>query len=93
MEVLDDPYHAVRFIAQRSLQRDPHYADIAYDFLDEQSQRRIAIRNLKAQWVKRSPPAGARLDELVDFSVPGVATNVLYQLRARRDDRVVILAE
>jgi nitrate/TMAO reductase-like tetraheme cytochrome c subunit len=93
MEVLNDPYHAVRYVAQHSLQRDPHYADMAYDFLDEQSERRLATRNLKAQWGMRSPPAGTRLDELVDFSVPGVATNVLYQLRARRDDRVVILAE
>jgi hypothetical protein len=93
MEALNDPYHAVRYVAQYSLQRDPHYANMAYDFLDDQSERRVATRNLKAQWDLRSRPAGTRLDELVDFSVPGVATNILYQLRARRDDRVVILAE
>jgi hypothetical protein len=94
MEVLNDPYLAVRYIAQRSLRRDPAFADIDYDFLAEEPERKLKVRAAKLNWTSHAAKSELRSPAaLVDFSVPGLSSNVLFSLRARRDDRQVILAE
>ena len=46
--LLDDPYDAVRFIAERSTRTLPGLAELSYDFLDPSAERRSAMRTIAA---------------------------------------------
>jgi hypothetical protein len=51
-EALDDPYAAVRFVAQRSLRRFPGFEALDYDFIAPAEQRRAA-----AEWARERAAA------------------------------------
>ena len=51
--LLQDNYHAVRLIADRSLRTLPGFADVEYDSLDAKEQRDQAARTIVQQWLKQ----------------------------------------
>lgn len=61
-QLLDDPYPAVRYIAERSLRRLPGQAELDYDFVGSQQQRRAAQQHARVIWQRSGslqPPSGA----------------------------------
>ncbi|MEO6596723.1 MAG: cytochrome c3 family protein [Planctomycetota bacterium] len=90
--LLDDPYYAVRFNAQRSLRSLPgeHASLIGYDFLAAAEPARVFGERVQAEWALgyRGP---ARPALLLDKS--GLQAAAFQRLYARRDNRPVYLAE
>jgi len=83
-ELLDDPYDAVRFIAERTLRGYPAGATLDYDFVGPRPQRAAARRQVLADWGDRpTPPAAGRT----------VAPEAIERLLRRRDDRPLMLLE
>ncbi len=93
VDLMDDPYDAVRMIASRSLTTIPEFAHAGFDPLASADQRSAAARSLRERW----------LEHPLARSTPGVATLFdaqgrplvaeLARLRAQRDDRPLSLAE
>jgi len=84
-DLLDDPYAAVRFVAQRSLRGLPGFGDFAYDFVAPAADRAEARRAALAR-AAGARAAGAR-------AVAGVDAATLAALRARRNHEPVALLE
>jgi hypothetical protein len=89
----DEPYDAVRFIAERSLRRLPGYERLAYDFLAGPELRKRAvlagIRRFGSLLAKH--PATARPETLVAERHFDAASFERYA--AQRDDRAIALRE
>jgi hypothetical protein len=79
-ELLDDPYAAVRYVAQRSLRTLPTWQDLDYDFVAPAAERQAARRAAITRAASTKP-------------VDGLDAAALAALRARRDDRPVALLE
>ncbi len=87
IELLDDPYAAVRFNAGRSLERWPGFEGLGYDFVAERSERRAAQE--RARGILR---AAGRAGELAGL-LPGGDAATIDALRRARDERAVYLRE
>jgi len=92
--LLEDPYHAVRLLAGRSLQKLPGFERFDYDCMAPPDERAAAAARARAQWESALPPAArtpsARL--LIDSS--GRIDDAAHsRLLSQRDDRRVELAE
>lgn len=85
--LLDDPYSAVRYVAQRSLRALPGFADFDYDYLAAPDQRRAAVARALAKW-----RAGG-VDEARFPAGPKRMYGLLDKLAAKRDDTPVTLPE
>jgi hypothetical protein len=94
-ELMNDPYDAVRYMAQRSLRSLPAYQDFEFDFLATPEERRQAIDLLLAKWADRTskqpaPRIGQAL--LLDAS-GGVRREEFTRMLQRRDNRPITLVE
>lgn len=93
-EALDDPYAAVRFVAQRSLRAFPGFEDLRFDFDAPESARLAA----QAEARRRAQSAAAR-ERLPDppplpHDESGVlSAQVITELRGQRDTRPIRIAE
>ncbi len=89
----NEPYDAVRFIAERSLRSLPGYEKLAYDFLapPEQRLQRVQAGALRFERLLAKGRARGRPETLVDES--GFRTAEFDQLAAQRNDRDVALHE
>jgi hypothetical protein len=58
--LLNDPYDAVRYIAQRSLRRLPGFERLDYDFLGPPEHRQAAAQSVLEQWQRQMPPGTGR---------------------------------
>ena len=90
-QVLNDPYDAVRYIAQRSLRRDPAFARVEYDFLAGPVDRQQSGARVVDAWQARgggAPEAGVLLD-----SHGALDRSTFGRLLKGRDDTSIILAE
>lgn len=93
-ELLRDPYHAVRFVAQRALRTDPVGAELGYDFLAPAAQRDAVVRGLEEDWMRqRATRRGADLSRLLIDSVGDLRVDVFRRLLLQRDNRRVYLGE
>lgn len=82
-ELLDDPYSAVRFVAHRSLQTLPGFAEHAYDFLapaPERRRQRAEVRRM----------AHARASKTAPFVIDEA---VIQRELALRDDTPISISE
>ncbi|HTV19416.1 MAG TPA: cytochrome c3 family protein [Polyangiaceae bacterium] len=94
-EALDDPYAAVRFVAQRSLRRFPGLGALEYDFVAAPEQRRASL-----EWARqRAALEPVRLS--AHASVPPlpldergrIRRDVIERLTSARDSRPIRIAE
>jgi hypothetical protein len=94
IELLDDPYSAVRYIAARALRAQPGFGDFAYDFVADPSSRRERMTSALARWEARQRKKRASRDPALLFDESGrVMLPLLTELEASRDDRPVVLSE
>ncbi len=91
-QLLNDPYSAVRFIAERSLRSLPGFAEVSYDALAAPREREAAAERVRAQW---GQAALALTDpQRVLLRADGTLLEErLREIAAQRDDRPVMLAE
>ncbi len=87
-QLLEDPYSAVRYIANRSLRRLPGYQDFEFDYLGSVPQRAVAHEQALVRWHQRTAtqPSEARPPILMGANlVPEQET--INRLVRQRDDR------
>jgi hypothetical protein len=91
--LLDDPYSAVRYIAYRSLRRQPQFKDLKFDFTVEPTSRPPLGPKLVDSW-KASPPPQDRSDDAILLkSGRELDLNAFEQLAAQRDNTSIDLQE
>jgi hypothetical protein len=89
-QLLNDPYPAVRLIAERSLRSVAPYETLRYDFLSEPNQRAPAMRQALTIWqstIRKHNP-----QVLIDPS-GNLMTGEFRRLLKARDDRPIVLVE
>jgi hypothetical protein len=96
--LLDDPYDAVRYHAQRSLRRLPGYEDVEYDWVGSRKTRIEQARAVRERWVadRRARGHGAGLGWLLtpaDAGGADLGVDVLTQLYRERDDTPIEVRE
>jgi len=89
-ELLDDPYDAVRGVAEQSLRTFPGSADIAYDFVADPPARRAAIDEFLRRWAALTHTPNPALLINDDGTID---TATWMRLRTNRDERDVELLE
>jgi Cytochrome c7 and related cytochrome c/Cytochrome c554 and c-prime len=93
IELMDDPYDAVRMIAARSLTRVPGFERAEFDPLARPERRAAAAQALHARWAEL-PEAPADRSDATLYDAHGELRRAdLARLRAQRDDRPLTLAE
>ena len=92
--LLDDPYAAVRYMAQRSLRSSPGFSELNYDFLGAGEQRAGVRRQIVTAWQaeRAARPGRTGRDILIDAG-GRLDVAALERLLKRRDDRPVFLQE
>ncbi|HVS66418.1 MAG TPA: ammonia-forming cytochrome c nitrite reductase subunit c552 [Thermoanaerobaculia bacterium] len=95
VQLLDDPYDAVRLVAARALRTAyPELGELELDALAPLPDRRAAAAEVYARWSALSEEQRREPRTLVDASGgPLVEGDLFLWLWQRRDDRVVILTE
>jgi len=89
-QLLQDPYVAVRFIAERSLRTLDGYQDFSYDFLGEASHTESAHRLVLRKWMDTK----AKPDEAVLLDQSGTLMRTeIERLLRERNDRPLTLVE
>ena len=94
LQLMQDPYPAVRYIAARSLKALPDYAEMDYDFLSDKPQAKAAAEQLLSFWqqqTKKNQLQGRR--QLLMDEQGNLDRAWLEKLLKDRDDRRVFLAE
>ncbi len=98
VELMNDPYDAVRLMAYRSLKTLPAFEGVEYDFLGRVSERRLVGERVMPIWMRKFGAPGARaaqqLQPTVLFSPNGeFRFDVLDRLLKQRDLRPTIIVE
>ncbi|MGB0579429.1 MAG: multiheme c-type cytochrome [Limisphaerales bacterium] len=93
--LMEDSYHAVRYIADRSLRKQKKYQDLAFDFLGEPGRRKQFVVALTENWMterRLNHRDGAKPSVLVETN--GLLDGAKFgRLRAARDHRRIVLNE
>ena len=93
IQLLEDPYPAVRYIAARSLKGLPDYADMDYDFLNDSDQTADDRAKLLSLWKQnKSDLLQGRRQLLIDDQ-GNLNRAWVKALLKERDDRHMFLAE
>jgi hypothetical protein len=91
---LNDPYDAVRQIAERSLRTLPGYDDFAYDALGVPNERIADVENLIPEWFERHRSEIAAMPTTVPLDPTfGFDRELLQTLLMQRDQRPIVLTE
>jgi len=94
--LLMDPYHAVRFNAQRSLRAYPEYADVTTDALvgADQTQQAQMVKEVFSRWEQAFPPSARRKESRLLIKPDGTADLDRFRRFAQqRDNRPLVLFE
>jgi hypothetical protein len=95
--LLDDPYDAVRLVAERSLRSLPGFDAFRYDFLaprDERMRAALAVVAAVEQRRRSSPPGERRTDGSLLLDANGATRlDAINRLGLERDNRPVVLRE
>ena len=90
---MHDDYHAVRFIAARSLRSIPGYDNSLYDSLAPKAERDQAAKIIYRQWVSQPENNQTTGPELL-ISRPGqVMEKQIVDFLKQRDTSVIFIAE
>jgi len=94
IQLLDDPYDAVRFIAHRSLRQFKEYASLEYDSMEPAADRKRAGFRAWQIWMasQDASPRGGRQAVLFDASGQ-LRKDVFARLLRKRNDRPLRLIE
>lgn len=92
--LLDDPYGAVRFIAQQSLHRLPGYENFTYDYVGAPEQRRLGAAQVMGQWQQRGQGSKVHNPSALLIDQNGrLQQSIFLQLLNQRDERRIVLSE
>jgi hypothetical protein len=95
VEMLMDPYSAVRFISHRSITTIPGFEEFGFDYLSSAEERRASAMAIASHWARQpraaQPPGRSGRVPLDERGAVDEA--LLGRLRAERDDRRIYLAE
>jgi predicted CXXCH cytochrome family protein len=92
--LLNDPYAAVRFVAQRSLRGLPGFGDFEYDYLASPMRRARARGRALDRWLAAPLSALDRHGDRVLITPDGnLQVERIAAFAARRNDRLVALGE
>lgn len=94
IELLDDDYSAVRYIAYRSLRTIPGFEDLKVDYVGTQDARWAGQREARERWSKAPQSRSQRRAELLFEPNGRFARGELERIMAeRREDDQMFLAE
>jgi len=88
-----DPYPAVRYIAQHSLRTIPGFRFIEYDYMAHPNQRLAILGKIHDIWKRNKLPAASRKGSLLMDPSGNLAQNVWQALLQTRNNRRVNLEE
>jgi len=92
--LLDDPYSAVRYIAQRSLRTLPGFEGFEYDFIASPEDRKAAGTRALEAWNKRSQKPEATAASRILLQADGTLNvEAANKLHPKRNDRPIRLRE
>ncbi len=92
--LLNDPYAAVRYVAQRSLKRLPGFGALQYDFLGSPQDRARARGEALDHWLERPwDPSLFRGHQVLMDREGNFNTELISRLSAQRDDHPMALGE
>jgi hypothetical protein len=92
--LLDDPYSAVRYIAQRSLKRLPGYQDFAYDFAGSAEYRSAAPSRALEIWTRAQSSRALRDRPHLFINAQGaLRQDEINSLKLQRDNHSMDLQE
>jgi len=92
VDLMDDPYEAVRMVAARSLARIPDFERGEFDPLERPDRRAESLRALRARALPVPLPPEVAERTLYDAR-GGRRSDEISRLHTQRDDRPLILAE
>ncbi len=93
-QLLDDPYHAVRFGAYQMLRRQPGFEDFEYDYIGDSATRQTAVAKALDIWRRTRPEKLSRTGDAVLIGSDGeLMQERVKTLLQNRDNRPVTLAE
>ena len=91
---LEDPYAAVRFVAERSLRQFSAFGKIEYDFLGSVEHRAEVSRGVSERWAADGSPGSKTRPELLLSEQPGgVLRSAVERLLQSRDQRSLTVPE
>ena len=91
--LLDDPYSAVRYIAARSLKRQPAFNNFTYDFVGSSAHRATMQERAFLFWQQSRPATLDRTGPQILINGRTLQREVFDQIARQRDDRRVDLRE
>jgi hypothetical protein len=92
IQLLEDPYHAVRLIASRSLRKIPGFEEFHYDWKYTQGKLAEERRRGLEIWESMSKPP-LPTSVLIDETSNKLQQERFSRLLQQRDDRPVYVAE
>ena len=92
VELMNDPYDAVRYMAYRSLRTLPGYKNIDYDFLSTVSERGTVQQKVEQIWMRR-PSQELPSEELLFTPDGRFRTDEFQRLQQMRDQNPIIIVE
>jgi hypothetical protein len=91
-QLLNDPYHAVRFVSQRSLKTLSKFKDTKVNPMANDAERARAFSDAMSKWqslhAERTPNPHLLIDAQGNLNI-----EMFQQLLSGRNDRTVVLAE
>ena len=88
-----DPYPAVRYIAQHSLRTIPNFRGIEYDYMAHPNQRLAILGKIHDRWKRGKVQPASRKGALLIDASGNLAQNVWQALLQARNNRRVNLEE
>lgn len=85
IELMNDPYDAIRIIARQSAQSLPDFSDTAYDELALPEHRADAIENMRQQWDARSQRTSLQVSSSNLERPSGKGRSTLFDARGKLD--------
>lgn len=92
-QLLEDPYHAVRFIAEQSLRKLPGFADFGYKFMGNKARRTTARKRALTIWAQTAATANTAHSHSILLGDDGRILQSVFDrlLKARNNRRIYLL--
>ena len=92
-QLLEDPYHAIRFMAHRSLRELPGFTDYRYQFMGKKAKRTQANKAARAIWAQTMSSSKAAFTHNILLDDKGRLQRDVFDrlLKARNNRRIYLL--